>query len=37
VQRAFLDVSRNLQTGTLSESQKEAIDSLPYDKITGKQ
>lgn|GEM_PF-2048374 len=35
VQKAFADMKRGLQEGTLSEAQKTAADSLPFDSVTG--
>ena len=34
VQKAFLDIRRNLKTNTLSKKQQEAIRTLPHDTIT---
>jgi hypothetical protein len=35
VQQAFIDIRRDLQSKTQNEAQKDAIASLPHDKITG--
>ena len=34
VQKAFLDIQRNLKSNTLSKEQKSAVASLPFDNIT---
>jgi len=34
VQKAFLDINRNIKTNTLSKKQQEAIRTLPHDNIT---
>jgi len=35
VQKAFIDIRRNLQSNTLNKAQKAAITSLPFDRVTG--